>query len=252
MMQTAPLDVLAFGAHPDDVELAAGGTMLLCAASGYRTGIIDLTCGELGSRGTPDGRAREAEAAAEILGLAIRENLGLPDGNITRDGRLGLISALRKWRPRVVLTHPMQCRHPDHAHTASLVVEACYYGGLRKIATCDAQEKNQEPWRPQHVLHFAEVLPFEPSLVVDVSTTWEDRTRALQCYASQVHNPDYVSADGEPETYISNPEFSRWIEARARTFGYAIGAKYGEPFIYRGALGTKDLMGLLTHEAEFK
>ncbi len=251
-MNTPPLDVLAIGAHPDDVELAAGGTMRLCAISGYRTGIIDLTRGELGSRGTPKLRAQEAQAAAEILGLCIRENLGLPDGNISRDASLHVVRALRRWRPRVVLTHPTQCRHPDHVHTATLVVEACYYSGLRKLVTRNASGEDQAPWRPQHVLHFAEVLPFEPTFVVDVSDTWSDRTRALSCYASQVHDPDYVAHEEEPETYISNPDFFQWIEARARTYGHAIGAKFGEPFIYRGAFGTKDLMALLAHETAFK
>ena len=234
MSSSTPLDILAFGAHPDDVELAAGGTMRLCALQGYRTGIVDLTRGELGSRGTPELRTREAQAAADILGVVVRENLGLPDGNITDDGRMDIIRVLRTWRPRVVMTHPMVCRHPDHVRTARLVVDACFYSGLRKLTSEDNAGRPQAPWRPKHVLHFAEVVPFNPTLIVDVTATWADRTRALQCYASQVHNPDYVPQKDEPETYVSNPDFFQWIEARACTYGYAVGAKFGEPFLYRG------------------
>lgn len=247
-----PLDILAFGAHPDDVELAAGGTMRLCAMQGYKTGIVDLTRGELGSRGTVEIRDIEARKAARILGLTVRENLGLADGDIADEGRMDIIMALRTWRPRIVMTHPEKCRHPDHVQTAKLVVDACFYSGLRKLTTKDSSGQPQQPWRPRHILHFAEVLSFEPTFVVDVTSTWTDRTRALQCYASQVHNPEYVPKKDEPETFISNPEFFEWIEARARTWGYQIGAKYGEPFVYRGVMGTRDLGGFLALDAKFR
>jgi len=246
------LDVLAFGAHPDDAELAAGGTLRLCVLQGHAAGIVDLTRGELGSRGTSRIRAEEARAAGEVLGLAVRENLGMADGAITDQGRTAIIRALRTWRPRIVLTHPPECRHPDHVQTAKLVVEACFYSGLRKLVTEDANGQTQQPWRPRHVLHFAEVMPFEPTLVVDVTSTWADRTRALQCYASQVHHPDYVPKMDEPETFISNPDFFAWIEARARMWGYRIGARYGEPFAYRGVMGTSDLMSALSLDARFR
>ena len=252
MDTSAALDILAIGAHPDDVELAAGGTLRLCVQQGYKAGIVDLTRGELGSRGTPELRAEEARAAAEILGLAARENLGLADGGLKDEDKTDIIRVLRTLRPRIVLTHPMYCRHPDHTQAAKLVVEACFYSGLRKINTVDASGQSQPPWRPRHVLHFAEVMPFEPTLVVDVSETWTVRTRALQCYASQVHHPDYVPKMDEPETYISNPEFFEWIEARARMWGYKIGAKYGEPFAYRGVMGTRDLMASLALDAQFR
>ena len=252
MADPAPLDVLAFGAHPDDVELAAGGTLRLCALQGYRTGITDLTRGELGSRGTPELRAMEAKNAGEVLGLSMRENLGLADGAITSEGKSAIIRILRTWRPRIVMTHPETCRHPDHVQTAKLVVDACFYSGLRKLTTLDASGQPQAPWRPQHILHFAEVMPFEPTFVVDVTDTWQERTQALQCYASQVHNPDYQPKEGEPETFISNPDFFAWIEARARTWGYKIGARYGEPFVYRGVMGTQDLMGFLALDARYR
>ncbi len=230
------LDVLAVGAHPDDVELAAGGTLCLLARQGCAVGALDLTAGELGSRGTVALRQTEAQTAARIIGLTVREQLGLPDGDIAADtaNRNKLIGVLRRLRPRVVLTHPAECRHPDHIDTAFLVRRACFYSGLRRIDT------GQEPWRPYHVLHFEEVQPFRPTVIVDVSDTWDQRTRALQAYASQFYNPAYSS--DEPETFVSSRGFLQWVEARARTHGHAIGATYGEAFQYHGIAGTGDLM----------
>ena len=230
------LDVLAIAAHPDDVELNAGGTLCLLARKGYRTGIVDLTRGELGSRGTPEGREREAAAAAGILGVATRKNLGIPDGNIalSQENRRKLITVLRRYRPRVVLTHPTLCRHPDHAQAAKLTIEACYYSGLSKIPS--GPGAGAAPWRPQHVLHYAEVLPMETTFVVDVTPTWEQRMRALEAFASQFYNPDQPG----PETYISDPAFLRWVEARASALGFSIGARYGEAFKYRGTLPVAD------------
>ena len=247
------LDVLALGAHPDDVELAAGGAMCLMARQGHRVGIVDLTRGELGSRGDPEGRRQEAEAAAGIIGLEARENLGIPDGDIapSKENQLGVIRMLRRYRPRIVLTHPMRCRHPDHSAAAQLTVDACFYSGLRKIETSDADTAEQQPWRPHHILHYAEVVPFEPTLVVDVTETWEQRTRALQAYKSQFFNPEYEPGADEPETFVSNAAFFQWIEARARMYGYAIGATYGEAFLYRGLLGVSSLANILQRERPF-
>ena len=240
------LDVLAIGAHPDDVELAAGGTLCLLSQQGYAVGVLDLTEGELGSRGTVASRRQESAAAAKLLGLQMRQQLGLADGNIenTPATRKKLITILRTLRPQVVLTHPEECRHPDHSDSAALVRKACFYSGLRKIDT------GQPPWRPQHVVHFEEVLPFAPTLIVDVTAVWEQRTAAVQAYTSQFFNPAYT--EGEPETFVSNRGFFEWIEARARAWGHTIGAAYGEAFQLSGPLGTRNLMQVLQHEKAYR
>jgi bacillithiol biosynthesis deacetylase BshB1 len=249
------LDVLALAAHPDDVELCAGGTMCVLARQGYRTGIVDFTQGELGSRGTPEQRMTEAQEAADILGLSARENLGLPDGNIqnTKANQRLVIEAVRRYRPTIVLINGLQCRHPDHGDAARLSIDALYYSGLRKIETADPDGTPHEPWRPHHVLHYMQAVPFEPTVVVDVSDVWQQRIDGLQAFASQFFNPEYEPADDEPETYVSNPAFFEWIEARARTYGYSVGATYGEPLLYHnGPFGVRDLPGALSMEKRFR
>ncbi len=256
MEDVAPtLDVLALAAHPDDVELCAGGTACLLARQGYRVGIADFTRGELGSRGTPELRMEEAHRAAEIIGLAARENLGLPDGDIanTKNNRREVIRLVRRYRPHVVLINTQECRHPDHCAAAELSTDTLYYAGLRKIETAEDDGTPQEPHRPHHVLHYMQAVPFEPTLVVDVTEVWDRRIEALRAFRSQFFNPDYEPAEDEPETFVSNPQFFEWIEARARTYGYQIGATYGEPFRYRhGPFGTDDLMRVLSREKRFR
>ena len=248
-----PLDVLALAAHPDDVELCAGGTMCLLDEQGYRTGVVDFTRGELGTRGTPEGREREAAAAAEILGLDARENLGIPDGDIqnTRENQLKVIRAVRRYRPHIVLTTAETVRHPDHGDATRLSVDALFYSGLAKIETAEDDGTPQEPWRPHHVLHYMQALDVEPTLVVDVSDVWERRMRALLAFESQFYQGG--EGDDGPETYISNPGFLEWVEARARVYGYRIGARYGEPFVYRhGPVGVGDLVATLGRERPFR
>lgn len=249
-----PLHVLALAAHPDDVELCAGGTMALLKQQGYRTGIVDFTRGELGSRGTPSGREREAAEAARILGLDARHNLGLPDGDIpnTPDARLALIRLVRHHRPHICLINAPDCRHPDHVAAARLAQDALFYAGLAKIET-ELFGEQQEPWRPHHVLHYMQSIPFEPTLVVDVSDVWDTRLAALRAFESQFYNPGYEAAEDEPETFVSNPAFLDWVEARARTYGYRVGATFGEPFLYRhGPLGVGDLVTALQGRREFR
>ena len=251
---TDKLDVLAFGAHPDDVELSVAGTVCRLVDQGYGVGIVDLTRGELGSRGTPEIRDEEAAAAARILGVSSRDNLGMPDGSIenTEENREKVIRVLRRYRPDILLINAPECRHPDHTAAARLVAESVFFSGLTKIETMDGLEA-QEPWRPHHVLHYMQSLSFEPTLVVDVSEVWERRIEALLAFGSQFHNPDYTAADGEPETYVSNPAFFKWIEARARTYGYRIGAEFGEPLLYRhGPIGTDNLVEMLRKEWPFR
>lgn len=268
------LDVLALASHPDDIELCAGGTMCLLASQGYRTGVVDFTRGELGSRGTPELREAEAAAASEIMGLAARENLGIPDGRIenTRENQLKVIRAVRRYRPHICLIGSLECRHPDHGDGARLAIDALFYAGLRKIETFDdgasggaalagestgdagdGEAEPQEPWRPHHVLHYMQAVEWEPTLVVDVSSVWEQRIEALKAFKSQFFNPDYEASEDEPDTFVSNEGFFRWIEARARSYGYKVGADYGEPFLYRrGPFGVSDLMQVFEGEKRFR
>ena len=248
----APLDVLALAAHPDDAELCAGGILCLLADQGYRTGIVDFTRGELGTRGTPETRMEEAAAAAEILGLTARANLGLPDGDIqnTRATQRAVIRMIRRYRPRIVLLTAERVRHPDHGDATRLAADALFYSGLAKIETED-DGVPQEPWRPHHALHYMQALDFEPTFVVDVSAVWERRQRALLAYGTQFYTGD--DGDDAPQTYISNPDFLAWVEARARVYGYRIGATYGEPLLYRhGPVGVTDLVAVLDRDKPFR
>ena len=252
-----PLDVLALAAHPDDVELCAGGTMCLLADQGYATGIVDFTRGELGTRGTPEGRMKEADAAAEILGLSARENLGIPDGDIqnTKANQRKVIEAVRRHRPHVVLVTAEKVRHPDHGDATQLAVDALFYSGLSKVETTEPNGTPQEPWRPHHVLHYLQALDAEATFVVDVSSVWDRRMKALLAFESQFYQGEDAggSEDGGPQTYISNPGFLAWVEARARVYGYRIGAEYGEPFVYRhGPVGVDDLMTVLGRGRPFR
>jgi bacillithiol biosynthesis deacetylase BshB1 len=220
------LDILAFGAHPDDVELFAGGTLAKMAARGYATGIIDMTRGELGSRGTPAQRRREAKAAARILGLKVRENLGFPDGEmaVTPSNRMKVICVLRKYRPSVVLTHYWDDRHPDHVATSSLVSEAAHHSGLAKIDT------GQDRFRPRAVLYFKLPTHVMPTFIVDVSGFAEQRIQAIQAYASQLFNPE----SREPATYLSHPDFLANVENVTAFYGTLIGKSTGEGFHLKG------------------
>lgn len=255
MTDDANLDVLALAAHPDDVELCAGGTMCLLVQQGYDVGIVDFTKGQLGSRGTPALRMEEAERASEIIGLSARENLGMMDGDIrnTKDSQRRVIEVVRRYRPHIVLINPPESRHPDHSDAADLATDALYYSGLKKIETTGPEGAPQEPWRPHHVLHYMQAVSFDPTLVVDVTEVWGQRIKALQAFKSQFHNPDYEPGEDEPETFVSNPEFFEWVKSRARTYGYTVGATYGEPFLYRhGPFGVSDLPSVLGKEKEYR
>jgi N-acetylglucosamine malate deacetylase 1 len=228
------LDILAFGAHPDDVELFAGGTMAKMAALGYSTGVVDMTRGELGTRGTPALRKREASKAAEILGLKIRENLGLADGEVplTAAARLKVIRVLRKYCPRVVLTHYWDDKHPDHVNTSKLVSEAVHHSGLAKIKT------GQKRYRPPTLLYFKIPTYMLPTFVVDISDFIGQRNAAIQAYRSQLFDP----ASREPSTNLSQPDFLTNIENIHSYYGTLIGKQKGEAFHLKGVLEIRDLV----------
>lgn len=245
-----PVDVLALAAHPDDVELAVGGTLVTLARQGHRTAIVDLTRGEMGTRGTPEQRLDESAAAARVLGLTARENLGLPDGSLvsTPEARRAVAGAIRRYRPHVLLVNAPECRHPDHPAAARIALDANFHAGLAALKTGDGET----PHRAAHVLHYMQSVPFTPTLVVDVSDAWEQRMEAFFAFGSQFLPSDATDEEG-PRTFISNPEFVGFVEARARSFGYPIGAAFGEPLLYaRGPFGTRDLMGVFAMDRPFK
>ncbi len=231
----APLDVLAFGTHPDDLEITCGGTLILLARRGYRVGAADLTRGELGTRGTTEIRSRETEAANQILGLALRVNLGFPDGNIESnyENRLSVIRLIRQYRPRLVLAPYWEERHYDHVHASRLVAEAAFYSGLAKIDT------GQPSHRPFRILFYGGRIEFRPSFVVDISETFAAKMAALRCYRSQFHQ-EGTPGSGEPETLISTPLAFEVFENLSRHYGAMIGAPHGEPFVLREALELPD------------
>ncbi|TGE28645.1 bacillithiol biosynthesis deacetylase BshB1 [Hymenobacter metallicola] len=237
------LDILAFGAHPDDVEMSAAGTLLAAAALGKKIGIVDFTRGELGTRGTPATRAAEAEAASRILGLSVRENLGLPDGFFRndREHQLPLIAALRRYQPDVVLCNAIHDRHPDHGRGASLASEACFLSGLRMIETFGPDGQPQQPWRPRTVYHYIQDRQIAPDFVVDISEFWPGKWASIQAYKTQFFDPNST----EPVTYLSTPVFSQFMEARAREFGHIIGVEFGEGFTRERPVGVRDITALI-------
>lgn len=226
------LDVLAIAAHPDDTELNCAGTLASLARQGLAVGVLDLTRGEMGSRGTPEGRLEEAGKAAGILGLAVRDNLGLPDCGLENSPqhRDAIIRTVRRFRPDVCFINSPDDRHPDHGNASRLAVDALFYGGLKKIETA-FEGISQEPWRPFHILHYMQDRPFEPDFVFDISDTMSIKEEAILAFKSQFNVSD---PGNEPTTYISRPTFFEAIRARARHYGHLIGVEFGEPFLYHG------------------
>jgi bacillithiol biosynthesis deacetylase BshB1 len=228
------LDLIAFGAHPDDVELMAGGTVLKMSQRGYMAGVIDMTKGERGTRGNPETRAREARAAAKILKLRHRENLALPDAHlmVNDSTRMKVIEVLRRLRPKIVLTHFWDDPHPDHRATSQIVTDACFLAGLVKIDT------GHERFRPDRVLYF--MLPqrsiVQPTLVVDITRQFAAKMRAVRAYRSQLFNP----RSEEPETRLSTADFLGKIEVDHRAYGQLIATRYGEGFFCREMLQVDD------------
>lgn len=219
------VDILVFGAHADDVELSCGGMVVRSVAAGRRVGIVDLTRGEMGTRGTPQMRLKESTKAQKILGAQFRERLDLGDGGLRtgRDEELQVIEVIRRHRPSLVVAPYPDDRHPDHTRAGRLVTEAAFYAGLKKVET------GQPSHRPHAVIYFLQNSPIPPSFVVDVSAAWNRKMKAVAAYGSQFYNP----SSKEPETWISQKSFLELIEARGRFYGAMIGAAHGEPFVSR-------------------
>lgn len=236
------LDILVLASHPDDAELGCGGTIARHIALGHKVGIVDLTRGELGTRGTPDTRQKEAEESARILGISVRENLALKDGFFQNDpeSQLIVIRAIRKYQPRIILANAVYDRHIDHGKGASLAFDASFLSGLARIETRDKQGMAQKPWRPDAVYHYVQSQFITPDFVVDITDAWETKMKAIRAFGSQFFNPN----SNEPETYISKPGFLRMVEARAIEYGHAIGVTYGEGFTVRRFIGVNSLFDL--------
>ncbi len=235
------LDILAFGAHPDDVELSCAGTLAKQTALGYSCGVVDLTRGELGTRGTPELRMEEAKAAGEVMGLKVRENLGFQDGFFKNDQehQLKVIQQIRRFQPEIVIANAPTDRHPDHGRGSFLLKEASFLAGLRMIET-EWEGEQQEPWRPQMVLYYIQFQNLKPDFIVDISEHIHTKVEAIKAYKSQFYDPD----SDAPKTVISSKNFMDSVTYRAQDMGRLIGAEYGEGFISAQDIGINDLMSL--------
>ncbi len=236
------LDILVFGSHPDDAELGAGGTIAKEVALGKKVGIIDLTRGELGTRGSAEIRDKEARASAKILGVAVRENLKFRDGFFVNNEahQMEIIKVLRKYRPEVVLCNAIDDRHIDHARGSELVSNACFLSGLIKIET-KFDDENQDAWRPKLVYHYIQWKNIKPDFVVDISGYISKKTEAISAYASQFHDPK----SNEPDTPISSKTFLDSVHYRARDLGRLIGTDYAEGFTAERPLAVESLDNLI-------
>lgn len=236
------LDLLVFAAHPDDAELACSGTIASHIADGYSCGIIDLTKGEMSTRGTPELRLEEAKKSAQILGVQVRENIGFSDIKflVDLDHQLEIIKMIRKYQPEIILANAIRDRHPDHGKGAEVLQQAFFKSGLRKLPT-QLDGKTQEPHRAKHLYHYIQNDYIEPSFIVDISEYWDKKINSIMAFKSQFYNPE----SEEPETFISSSQFIDSIEARAKEFGHRIGVKYGEGFTMSTTPGVKNLFSLV-------
>ncbi len=242
------VDILAIGVHPDDIELSCAGTLINEIKAGKKVAIVDLTEGELGTRGTTETRYQEAAAAAIIMGVHTRENLKMRDGFFKNDEshQLQLIKMIRKYRPSIVFANALQDRHPDHGRAAQLISESCFLSGLQKIETTDENGEPQHKWRPAYVFHYIQDRFQEPHFIVDISSAFDQKMEAIRAYATQFHNQ--TAQTNEPQTYISSKNFLDSIVARARLLGKRIGVEYGEGFLSVKSIGINSLDALVQNE----
>ncbi|MCP9753134.1 bacillithiol biosynthesis deacetylase BshB1 [Ferruginibacter sp. HRS2-29] len=239
------IDVLAFGVHPDDVELSCAGILLAEKKQGKTTGIIDLTQGELGTRGTAETRKQEATDSAKILGVDVRENLSLADGFFSNDEmhQRKVITALRKYTPEIILCNAPEDRHPDHGRSAQLVADAAFLSGLRKIET-SGEGMPQAHWRPKYVFHYIQDRFLQPDFVYDISDVFEEKLEAIKAFRTQFNSP----GTDEPQTYISTPDFLESVIYRSKMFGKMIGVKYAEGFISKKMIGISSFDAIIKKE----
>lgn len=232
------LNILAFGAHPDDVELSCGGTIVKMVKTGYKVGVIDITEAELSTRGNVELRKQETKKSAEILKLQVRENLKIQDGQIenNQENRLKVINCIRKYQPDIILAPYFEDRHPDHVHVSNLVNESNFYSGLNKI------KSNYPPYRAKNVIYYYQHLVDKPSFVVDITAEFEKKMEAVKAFTSQFYDPH----SKEPETYISNKQFFESLKTRAQYFGYQIGVEFGEPFFIKSAIKIDNIYGIFS------
>ncbi len=242
------VDILAIGVHPDDVELGCSGTIINEIKKGKKAAILDLTQGELGTRGTIETRYKEAENAAKIMGGIARENLKMRDGFFRNDEehQLQLITAIRKYRPNIILGNTLRDRHPDHGRAGHLIADSCFLSGLAKVETKDEAGQLQEKWRPSYVLHYIQDWYAEPDILIDISNVFEQKMDSIRAYTTQFFTSE-DSSQG-PQTYISTPDFLDSVIARSRMLGKRIGVKYAEGFTSEKKIGITGLDALIQVE----
>lgn len=235
------VDILAIGVHPDDIELSCVGTLINSVRNGKKVGIVDLTQGELGTRGSGPLRLIEAENSSKIIGAEYRHNLGMRDGffEITEKNLLAVIQEIRYAKPDILLANSIDDRHPDHGRAAELVHRAAFLAGLQKIETEYGGEK-QEKWRPKVVYHYIQDKNIEPDLVVDISDSFDKKIECLNCFSSQFYDPN----SKEEETPLTGKDFFDFVAGKSKTYGRAIGAEYAEMFTCHRYIGIKDITGL--------
>lgn len=231
------LDILAFGAHPDDVELGCSGTILKHLKNGLKIGIIDLTRGELGTRGTVETRNQETINSTKVLGVQLRENMDFKDGFFenNEENKIELIKKIREYRPETVLTNAPTDRHPDHGRSSDLTIDACFLSGLEKIET------GQDVWRPKHIYHYIQFNTILPDFVVDITEQMDKKLESVLCYKTQFYNPE----SKESETIISSEDFLESVKYRARDLGRQSDCKYAEGFVSNQTLKVNSLKDLI-------
>jgi bacillithiol biosynthesis deacetylase BshB1 len=235
-MKNEQVDILCITAHPDDVEISMAGTVIKHVQAGRSVGLVELTAGELGTRGSPELRAKEASEGMKVLGASFRYQLGMPDGFFRADEKslMQVVKVVREHRPRIVLSNALNDRHPDHGRAASLVAEACFLSGLRRIET------GQEAHRPVMVLHAIQDHWQQPDIIVDVTDQWPKKLEALACFKSQFFDPH----SKEPSSMIANPDFMPFLEGRSRQLGRLINTTHGEGFLCARPIGVQDFVDI--------